>query len=217
MKEEKIDELLELVWTLREERKCALEHVIAASDSKQAEKTVRKMENSGLVSVKDSQVTLTDKGEKEAGTIIRRHRLAEMLLYEVFEVDETEAESSACQFEHVLSPGVTEHICTFLGHPPTCPHGKPIPRGECCGRLRTRLQPLVTRLSDLPLGTIARVVFISTPEHVRLDRLSSMGISPGCHIKLHQKHPAFVISVGETDLAVDEDIAHGIFVREVKM
>ena len=40
-----------------------------------------------------------------------------------------ELEATACEFEHVLSPAVEESVCTFLGHPPVCPHGKPIPPG----------------------------------------------------------------------------------------
>jgi DtxR family Mn-dependent transcriptional regulator len=32
-----------------------------------------------------------------------------------------------------LSPEATDKICTFLGHPRTCPHGAPIPPGPCCG------------------------------------------------------------------------------------
>jgi len=27
---------------------------------------------------------------------------------------------------------MTDSICSFLGHPKFCPHGKPIPRGACC-------------------------------------------------------------------------------------
>ena len=47
---------------------------------------------------------------------------------------ETEIEQQACKFEHILSPEATDKICTFLGHPRTCPHGAPIPMGACCGR-----------------------------------------------------------------------------------
>jgi Mn-dependent DtxR family transcriptional regulator len=45
---------------------------------------------------------------------------------------ETEIEQQACKFEHILSPEATDKICTFLGHPKTCPHGAPIPPGKCC-------------------------------------------------------------------------------------
>jgi Mn-dependent DtxR family transcriptional regulator len=47
---------------------------------------------------------------------------------------ETEIEQQACKFEHILSPEATDKICTFLGHPKTCPHGAPIPPGKCCGK-----------------------------------------------------------------------------------
>ena len=42
---------------------------------------------------------------------------------------ESEIEQQACKFEHILSPEATDKICTFLGHPRTCPHGAPIPPG----------------------------------------------------------------------------------------
>jgi len=80
-------------------------------------------------------VELTDRGRKKAADIIRRHRLAERLFTDSLALDsETEIEQQACKFEHILSPEATEKICTFLGHPRTCPHGAPIPPGVCCGR-----------------------------------------------------------------------------------
>ena len=83
----------------------------------------------------DTIVELTERGRQRAADVIRRHRLAERLFTDSFAMDsETEIEQQACKFEHVLSPGATDKICTFLGHPRTCPHGSPIPPGECCGR-----------------------------------------------------------------------------------
>ena len=79
-------------------------------------------------------VELTERGRKRAADIIRRHRLAERLFTDSLALDsETEIEQQACKFEHILSPEATDKICTFLGHPRTCPHGAPIPRGTCCG------------------------------------------------------------------------------------
>jgi putative ABC transport system ATP-binding protein len=78
-------------------------------------------------------VELTEKGRQRAGDIIRRHRLAERLFTDSLAMDsETEIEQQACKFEHILSPEATDKICTFLGHPKTCPHGAPIPPGNCC-------------------------------------------------------------------------------------
>ena len=75
----------------------------------------------------------TERGRRRAEDVIRRHRLAERLFVETFRIsNEAEIEQQACKFEHILSPEATEKICAFLGHPRTCPHGSPIPAGECC-------------------------------------------------------------------------------------
>ncbi len=80
-------------------------------------------------------VELTPHGRDRAGNIIRRHRLAERLFTDSLAMDsESEIEQQACKFEHILSLEATDKICTFLGHPRTCPHGAPIPPGACCGR-----------------------------------------------------------------------------------
>src|ERR1700685_2229295 len=80
-------------------------------------------------------VEFTERGRERAGSIIRRHRLAERLFTDSLAMDsESEIEQQACKFEHILSPEATDKICRFLGHPRTCPHGAPIPPGPCCGR-----------------------------------------------------------------------------------
>src|SRR3954453_2498408 len=87
------------------------------------------------VSVGDGSmvVELTERGRQRAADIIRRHRLAERLFTDSLALEsESEIEQQACKFEHILSPEVTDKICTFLGHPKTCPHGAPIPPGGCC-------------------------------------------------------------------------------------
>src|SRR5579862_3837976 len=80
-------------------------------------------------------VELTARGRQRAADIIRRHRLAERLFTDSLAMDsETEIEEQACKFEHILSTEATDKICSFLGHPKTCPHGAPIPPGPCCGK-----------------------------------------------------------------------------------
>ncbi|MGI8989014.1 MAG: metal-dependent transcriptional regulator [Bryobacteraceae bacterium] len=87
----------------------------------------------GLVTVENGALEFTPLGEERARSVIRRHRLAERLFTDVLSIrDEGTIESNACTFEHMLSGEVTDRICTFLGHPATCPHGSPIPPGECC-------------------------------------------------------------------------------------
>src|SRR3954449_3063217 len=78
-------------------------------------------------------VDFTERGRQRASEIIRRHRLAERLFTETLHIEsEAEIEQQARKFEHILSAQATERICTFLQHPRTCPHGSPIPEGECC-------------------------------------------------------------------------------------
>ena len=81
----------------------------------------------------DQMIIFTEKGRRRAEDVIRRHRLAEVLFTHTFQVeDEKEIAEQACRFEHILSPEATDRICTFLGHPRTCPHGSLIPAGPCC-------------------------------------------------------------------------------------
>ena len=88
-------------------------------------------------------VELTARGRLRAADIIRRHRLAERLFTDSLALDsETEIEQQACKFEHILSPEATDKICSFLGHPETCPHGAAIPPGPCCAGRRS--QPAVS-------------------------------------------------------------------------
>jgi len=88
-------------------------------------------------------VDFTARGRQRAADIIRRHRLAERLFTETLRIEnEAEIEQQACKFEHILSLEATDRICTFLGHPKTCPHGSPIPPGACCALARA-VAPLV--------------------------------------------------------------------------
>jgi putative ABC transport system ATP-binding protein len=90
-------------------------------------------------------IGLTDRGRQRAADVIRRHRLAERLFTDTLAMDsESEIEQQACKFEHILSPDATDKICTFLGHPRTCPHGAPIPPGACCGKIAEALPVAVS-------------------------------------------------------------------------
>jgi putative ABC transport system ATP-binding protein len=94
-------------------------------------------------------VELTSRGRQRAADVIRRHRLAERLFTDSLALDsESEIEQQACKFEHILSPEATDKICTFLGHPRTCPHGALIPPGPCCGRTSSELAGAFRAKSD---------------------------------------------------------------------
>jgi DtxR family transcriptional regulator, Mn-dependent transcriptional regulator len=167
----------------------------------------------GLVGLSGDRVVLTEAGEGRARDLVRRHRLTERLFHDLLAAGEETAEAQACELEHILSPEATESVCTLLGHPPTCPHGKPIPPGRCCGTFERTLRPLVTGLRSFPLGAKARIVFIAPKFHDRMDRLAALGVTPGSTLRLHQRSPSFVIEVGETTIALDPEIANEVFVK----
>lgn len=202
-----VDEALQTIWELREHGKVTLSAVVADVGN---EAWVVGMQEDGLISIEGDKISLTEEGEKHARDITRRHRLAERLFRDVLDIKDFEED--ACRIEHAISHEVEAAICTFLGHPPTCPHGKPIPRGDCCRLYARKVRPLVLSLRDLEVGARSKVMFINAPA---MDRLSSIGLVPGAVVKLQQKRPSYVLEIDETTLAIDEDIASGIYVKPV--
>lgn len=208
-------EMLEAVWTAKEDGTSNLAEITRRAGVECPDDVLKALVTQGLVTVEGNNVMLTEDGEREARDIIRRHRLAEILLHQVMDLGEDGIETEACEFEHTLNPEVVDSICTLLGHPRTCQHGKPIPSARCCEKFWTELQPIVQRLSDLKVGQSGHITFIAPRFHSRLDRLGSLGIVPGAEIRLHQKFPSCVVQIGETTVAVDKDIADEIFVKLV--
>ncbi len=211
-----VEEILELIWTMKERGETAEEKsIVEKSKVENTESHLEEMIRGGLVKISNGVVDLTPEGESVGEGVVRRCRLAEWLLSNVLELDKDEWESTACEFEHILSKEVTDSICTFLGHPPACPHGEIIPSGECCRKFSKEIKPLVLNITELSPGDSGRVVFIAPKHHDRLDRLSSLGLVPGETVKLHQTQPTYVIDVGETSIAIDHEIAKEIFVKKV--
>jgi len=207
------DEILELLWTLREERKASRAEVLRSAAEPGPERLLEELIEGGMIDASGEEILLTKSGEDRARGIIRRHRLAEVLLQNLFDLDNAQLENSACQFEHILSEPVVESVCTFLGHPPACPHGRAIPRGECCDRIRTEIRPLVMPLTEASLGATVRIVFITPRSKKRLEKLSALGIVPGSRVRLLQRNPSFVLEIGQTTVAVDRDITDEIYVK----
>ena len=169
----------------------------------------------GLIAIEAGTANLTSSGIEYSELLVRRHRLAERLFSEILELKDSALHSTSCSFEHVLDPAVTESVCTILGHPPTCPHGKRIPPGKCCKSARRELTPIVMSLKELPVGSEGKIVFITTPHHQRLNRLVNLGVIPGGKFILHQKKPSYLLKLGSTDIAIDDNIASEIYVRKI--
>jgi len=137
----RFDHLLEQIWICGEEGKPAqVDQLRAAGPAghlpvvpdEPAPRVLSRMSDLQLVELRNGEVRLTPAGSWRARGVVRRYRLAERLFKDTFSIDDSEAHNQACKFEHIISPELDQRICTFLGHPKTCPHGNPIPPGECC-------------------------------------------------------------------------------------
>lgn len=208
------DEILEQLWCLREDGKAArtISDLGLHSDDREIEHGLDELVASRAIR-RGETIDLLQPGDERARGIVRRQRLAEILFNEVLEVDLPDAEASACEFEHMLSERVVDRVCTFLGHPPKCPHGKPIPQGSCCHKFEKKVDPLIMRLYDLPIAATGKIVFIAPKSATRLNRLATLGVIPGTDVRLLQRKPSIVIGCGETSIALEEEIAYEIYVR----
>jgi putative ABC transport system ATP-binding protein len=128
----RFDHLLERIWMCGEEGTNAQRDSLSVPGALDSARALGRMADLKLVEMRDTDVYLTETGSRRARDVVRRHRLAERLFKDTFAIDDSEAHTQACKFEHIISPELDQRICTFLGHPKTCPHGNPIPPGDCC-------------------------------------------------------------------------------------
>ena len=90
--------------------------------------TVARMERDGLVTVLgDRHLQLTDNGRQRAVSVMRKHRLAELLLVNVIGLEYEVAHVEACRWEHVMSEDVELKVYELLGRPTVSPYGNRIP------------------------------------------------------------------------------------------
>ena len=81
--------------------------------------TVARMERDGLLNVEgDRHLALTDLGRAKAVAVMRKHRLAELLLVNVIGMPYEEAHDEACRWEHVMSEAVEQKVYELLGRRP---------------------------------------------------------------------------------------------------
>jgi putative ABC transport system ATP-binding protein len=80
----------------------------------------------GVLTYVDGRIAFTEPGRSQAAAVVRRVRLAEVLL------DRTLHSAEDCGRPMPVSAGFEDQVCAFLDHPATCPHGRPIPPGGSC-------------------------------------------------------------------------------------
>jgi DtxR family Mn-dependent transcriptional regulator len=210
---EKAEEILEALWVETEEEGQAFldpdKIGIALDDPVYAELT-----RHTLVEIRKGMIYSRPEGREEGKITIRRHRLAERLMMDVLNIRGDEGEYKACQFEHLLNEGADVKVCTMLNHPSTCPHGKPIPPGECCADARAKGDLGVVPLTEFKSGQDGEIAYIQTEDNKKMQKLMAMGVLPGNRIVLVQAFPSYIFRVGYSEFAIDTNLAREIFVRK---
>ena len=122
---------------------------------------------------------LTEKGKKEAGLVIRKHRLTEMFLAEKMNFGWEEVHDVAEQIEHIQSPAFFDKMDELLGYPKIDPHGSPIPDKN--GKV---VWKEYNKLSDCKTSETVRLSAVINTSSEFLKYLNSRELRLGTKIKI---------------------------------
>jgi DtxR family Mn-dependent transcriptional regulator len=132
---------------------------------------IGRLEADGYVTrAEDKSLSFTESGREQASQIVRRHRLIERFLTDVFDIPWDQVHEEAERLEHWMSPVVEERMLRAIGDAKTCPHGHPIFEGE-----RERGVPL----ADVEEGARVRVLRFENEAEDLLHYLKDTGLHPG--------------------------------------
>jgi DtxR family transcriptional regulator, Mn-dependent transcriptional regulator len=171
-----------------------------------------RLRSSGLVQAPgDAGVLLTDDGEREGASLVRRHRLSERFLVDYLGMPWDAVHDEACKLEHVLSPEVEARLAEQLGDPRTCPHGHVIPE-EDGSLVEEDLRPL----SDFNVGEAGVIGCIAEESGDFLRYLASLGLLPDTPVEVESVAPfggPLLVRVAGSQYALGREVAGKILVR----
>jgi DtxR family transcriptional regulator, Mn-dependent transcriptional regulator len=175
--------------------------------------TVKRLEREGYLTLDADRVLhLTESGRAYATSMLRKHRLAEVLLVDVLKVPWPQVHEEACRLEHAISDTLEQHLVALLDDPGTCPHGSPIPGSA---NAPTDEAPL-EKLSSVPAGGACVVRRID--EHLqtlvpRMRELEVAGLLPGTAVVVRESSDGRVIvDVAGRPAEIDGDVAAEVYV-----
>ncbi|MGN6295250.1 MAG: metal-dependent transcriptional regulator [Ginsengibacter sp.] len=129
-------------------------------------------------------LSLTEKGKREAGLIIRKHRLTEMFLVNKMKLGWEDVHDIAEQIEHIQSPVFFEKMDEMLGFPKLDPHGSPIPDRE--GKVTWKKY---NKLSDCEPGQTVKLAAVINTSTEFLKFLTAREMRLGLKIKIKSIEP----------------------------
>ena len=180
--------------------------------------TVARMERDGLVTVEgDRHLALTDLGRTHAVGVMRKHRLAELLLVNVIGLPYEEAHEEACRWEHVMSEAVEQKVYELLGRPTRSPYGNPIPGLAELDQSTTQSDVPDTERNLAFPGLAGSVVVSRICESVQTDaevlrQLHVAGIDPGATVSVAQERDGVRIDRGNERISLPREVASRVFV-----
>ena len=132
---------------------------------------IGRLEADGYVTrADDKSLAFTDTGREHAENIVRRHRLIERFLTDVFDIPWDQVHEEAERLEHWMSPTVEERMLKAIGDAKTCPHGHPI---------FTDQREAGVPLADVEEGAKVRVLRFENEAEDLLHYLMEAGLTPG--------------------------------------
>jgi DtxR family transcriptional regulator, Mn-dependent transcriptional regulator len=156
-------------------------------------------------------IKLTEKGKREALSIIRKHRLAELFLVKVMGLGWEEVHDIAEQLEHVNSERFYNRIDELLGYPKADPHGEPIP--DVNGKVMAHQR---ISLSDVKEGTLVKIRAVGNDEKSFLDHLNSKGLQIGDSVTVKKKElfdgSITIITKAKKETMLSHQVADSIWV-----
>ncbi len=183
--------------------------------------TVARMERDGLLRVRsDRRIELSTKGHRQAARVMRKHRIAECLLFDLLKVEQDQIHEEACRWEHVMSDEVELKILDALGHPSVSPFGNPIPALEELGEeiSDSELPEGSTNLAALAAEKPQQAVIQRIDETAQLlvgaqQALDFAGLAAGTTIEFSLRDGFIVVDAGNGDhTEITAEIAQHIVV-----
>ncbi|GIF53851.1 DtxR family iron (metal) dependent repressor [Asanoa ferruginea] len=181
--------------------------------------TVARMERDGLLTVEgDRHLHLTSMGREQAVSVMRKHRLAELLLVNVIGMPYEEAHEEACRWEHVMSDAVEQKVYDLLNRPTRSPYGNPIPGLDALGDLPTELDGFDHKERNLAFpGLTGQVIVRRICESVQTDsdvlrQLHAAGVDPGATVTVAQERDGVMIDRSGDQVRLPREVASRVFV-----
>ena len=163
---------------------------------------------------KYQSLQLTEKGNKMALNIIRKHRLWEALLYKLFDMSLHEIHREAEALEHQTSDYLANKISYYLGNPKFDPHGDPIP--DESGRITTDDNSIP--LSKTEAGKSYNISRLMSDDREFFDFCALHGLKYGNKIMVtnqFQNNKMTQISINYNTILLNEDFTNIIYVNEI--